>query len=295
MFGNLFREEAAVARSERQRLDYLLRISAPHEHIILTATIAVLAAFVIWAFFSSISRSVTLNGVVVASGPLSDVVILEPGYLLDFDVSPGDSVALGDSIARQTVPALEREIAMFQGRSEILKMQIASNPQNFGLAELLDATQVALIQLEEQHSIRAKIVSHAEGAVTAIRGKPGDHLQAGTVIGQIRHRDATERRVIAQVPRKTAARLNPGMPVEIQISTPEGGSQSFKGSIASVAAEQPSYWLTSRLNIPAGHDDQVSIKFDNSPDLTLPEGSACQIRIQLDRGSPAKILNVGRS
>ena len=81
MFDNPFLEGAASSRNKRQQLDHLLRITAPHERIILAGIGVVLLALMAWALFGSIVRSVTIDGVLIEPGLRHEVVSTEPGYL----------------------------------------------------------------------------------------------------------------------------------------------------------------------------------------------------------------------
>ena len=111
MFNTPFRKEAVSSRNQRQQLDHLLRITAPHERYILGGIGLVLLAFVAWALFGSIVRSITLEGVVIEPGARHEVISTEPGYVVEFLVAPGDRIDAGDLIARQSVPELDRETA----------------------------------------------------------------------------------------------------------------------------------------------------------------------------------------
>ena len=109
MFNNPFLEEAAASRNQRQQLDHLLRIAAPHERIILAGIGLVLLALVAWVLFGSVIRSVTIDGVLIKPGVRHEVISAEPGHLVKFLIVPGDRVEAGDPIAQQSVPELEPE------------------------------------------------------------------------------------------------------------------------------------------------------------------------------------------
>lgn len=126
MFDNPFLEGAASSRNKRQQLDHLLRITAPHERIILAGIGVVLLALMAWALFGSIVRSVTIDGVLIEPGLRHEVVSTEPGYLVEFLVVPGDRVEAGDPIARQSVPELVRETAALRDRVEMLETATAT-------------------------------------------------------------------------------------------------------------------------------------------------------------------------
>lgn len=73
MFNNPFREQAVAASANRQQLDRLLRVTAPHERIVLAAVGLVLAGLVSWVVFGSITRNLRLEGTLVAAGAQATV------------------------------------------------------------------------------------------------------------------------------------------------------------------------------------------------------------------------------
>jgi hypothetical protein len=73
LFNNPFREQAVAASANRQQLDRLLRVTAPHERIVLVAVGLILAGVVGWVVFGSITRDVTLEGTLVAAGQQATV------------------------------------------------------------------------------------------------------------------------------------------------------------------------------------------------------------------------------
>lgn len=74
VFNNPFREEAAGNRNKRQQLDHLLRVTAPNERITLAGIGLVLLATAAWAFFGSMERSVTLDGLLLLSEARQEAV-----------------------------------------------------------------------------------------------------------------------------------------------------------------------------------------------------------------------------
>ena len=67
MFNNPFRERAIAASANRQQLDRLLRVTAPHERIALVAVGLILVVVGAWALFGTIDREVALDCVLLVS------------------------------------------------------------------------------------------------------------------------------------------------------------------------------------------------------------------------------------
>ena len=60
-----FQEVVAQAKEEREQLDRLLTISAPRERLLVAVSGLILVALAVWLFFGNVTRSVTLDGVLV--------------------------------------------------------------------------------------------------------------------------------------------------------------------------------------------------------------------------------------
>lgn len=83
-----FHKTVGKAKKERERLDRLLTISTPGELALVAVTGVVLLLFATWLFFGAVSRSVTVEGVLMEAG----------------ERSPGDNSSL------KTVVWLERDL-----------------------------------------------------------------------------------------------------------------------------------------------------------------------------------------
>ena len=57
MFNNPFRERVIAASASRQQLDRLLRVTAPHERVVLVAVGVMIAGIGAWALFGALGRS----------------------------------------------------------------------------------------------------------------------------------------------------------------------------------------------------------------------------------------------
>ena len=56
MFNNPFREQAVAASANRQQLDRLLRVTAPHERIVLAAVGLILLGVGVWVVGGNVIR-----------------------------------------------------------------------------------------------------------------------------------------------------------------------------------------------------------------------------------------------
>ena len=296
MFGNPFLREAANSRNKRQQLDYLLRVTAPHERIILAGIGVVMLALAAWALFGSIVRSVTIDGVLIEPGVRHEMVATESGYLVEFLVVPGDHVETGDPIARQSVPELDSETASLRDRVEMLKTELRQvGGEASGLRSLLAAAQVALLQIEARRSARELLVSPVAGEVSALRSAPGEYLPAGAAIAQLHDPADQPLQAVLRVDPRTAQRIQPGMQASVEMMMPGSAKQRVDGEVASVTPGPLPNWLASLQPAAPASAHRVDVVLRQASDLSLPDGTPCRVRIVLGRQPLTVLLGLERS
>jgi len=260
-FGNSFREQAIAASQNRQQLDRLLRVTAPHERIVLAATGLLLASLGIWVLFGSIDREVTLQAVLVEPGQRYDVVATEPGYLVEYLVEPGDRVEAGAVIARQSVPA-----------------------------PVVDAG-VALTEAEQRPPDSEAIASQIGGEVTVLRANLGEYLSAGAAVVQLREPVDRPLQAALRASPRVAQRLRPGMPASVEVQLPGGDTHLLEGTVSAVTGPSP-VWLSHWPAAEAETAPRIDIDLEPVPGLALRDGTPCRVRISLGRYSLASLLGL---
>ena len=282
MFGNPFLQDSGISRNKYQQLDHLLRVTAPHERLILAGIGLVMLALLVWAMFGSIVRSVTVDGILFEPGVRHELVSSEPGYLEAFLVGPGDHVEVGDPIARQSVPELDGETAVLRDRVEMLKAELRQvDEEGSGLPSLLTAAQVALLQMEARRSARELIVSPVAGTVTALRAAPGDYLPAGGAVAQLRETEDQPLQAVVQVAPRMAKRIQPGMRASVEIMMPDDAQRRFDGEVSSVIPGPLPNWLATRRPAVPNATHRVDVVLHHASDLSLPDVTPCRVRIVL--------------
>ena len=282
MFGNPFLQESGSSRNKYQQLDHLLRVTAPHERMILAGIGLVMLALLAWAMFGSIVRSVTVDGILFEPGVRHELVSSEPGYLEAFLVAPGDHVEVGNPIARQSVPELDGETAALRDRVEMLKSELRQvDGEGSGLPSLLAAAQVALLQMEARRSARELIVSPVAGTVTALRSASGEYLPAGGAVAQVRETEDQPLQAVVQVAPRMAKRIQPGMRASVEITMPDDVQQRFDGEVSSVIPGPLPNWLATRRPAVPNATHRVDVVLHHASDLSLPDVTPCRVRIVL--------------
>ena len=278
MFNSLFLDDVAGNKNKRQQLDHLLKVAAPHERIILASIGLVLLVLVIWVLFGNIVRSVTVDGVLLKPGARHGIVSTEPGHLVKFLVTPGDRVGVGEVIARQTVPELEREVAALRDRTEILEAGIRQGGGN-GIHSLLSSAQEALLQMEARRTTKEVIVSHLAGEIMALNAAPGDYLPAGSVVAQLRNHEGQSLQAVLQIDSRMAQRLNAGMRAVVEVAMPEGDAREVEGEIASISSGPLPSWLSEFQLDHARPAHRVDIVLHPESNFVVPDGTPCRVRV----------------
>lgn len=282
MFGNPFLQDSGSSRNKYQQLDHLLRVTAPHERMILAGIGLVMLALVVWALFGSIVRSVTFDGILFEPGVRHELVSSEPGYLKAFLVGPGDHVEVGDPIARQSVPELDGETAVLRDRVEMLKSELRQvDGEGSGLPSLLAAAQVALLQMEARRTARELIVSPVAGTVTALRSAPGEYLPAGGAVAQLRETEDQPLQAVVQVAPRMAKRIQPGMRASVEVMMPDDAQRRFDGDVSSVTPGPLPNWLATLQPAVPNATHRVDVVLHHASDLSLPDVTPCRVRIVL--------------
>ena len=294
VFDGPFRRQALANKNQRQQLDHLLRVTAPHERIILAGIGLLLLALAAWVLFGSVVRSVTVDGVIVAPGARYDVVATETGHLAEYLVGPGDRVEAGDPIARQTTPELEREMAALRNRIELLEVE-TGQAGGGALLSRLAAARVALLQLEARRSARERIVSQIAGEVTALRSAPGEYLPAGAAVAQLRNSQDQALQAVLRVAPRVAQRIRPGMRAAIDVALPDGVTRTLQGRVAAVIAEPLPDWLAALEPVTAEPGHRVDVVLHDAPAVPVPDGTPSRVRIELGRQPPTALFDIGRS
>lgn len=296
MLKNPFTENSAASKSNRQQLDHLLRITAPHERFILAGIGLLLLAFACWTLFGSVTRSVILDGVLLQTGARHEVVTADPGYLLELLVMPGDRIEAGMPVARQSVPKLERELAALRDRIYVLEGEASETGlDKDALNQLLISLRTTLLELEARRDARELITSQTGGMLAHLRASPGDYLPAGASVALVREADNRSLQATLRAPHELARRVHALMPALVEVTLPDGATLRLDGEVASVSAGPAPRWLQELLPAAAGSANRVDITLHPAEGLSVPDGTPCRVRIILDRHPPVALLRRGWS
>lgn len=220
-----FRSQAQRGRTEP--LDGLLRVTAPHEWVLLVALAAALGGVVAWGALGGLGRSVSGSCVVVGSGRDVAVVAETSGVVSESFVQPGEAVAPGAPILRLAGAGLAPHLAAAESRLEALESAGAG-------AAALAVAQAELALLRERQARGSVVRSPVAGEVGSLGPRPGDAVVTGETLARIWIAgDGHE--VLARVDDAAAGRLRPGRRATITVGAPGGDRRRLDAAVSAIS------------------------------------------------------------
>ena len=284
---SLFRQEAFKRRGQAEPIDGLLRVTAPHEWVILGILGLVVIGVIAWGVFGRIERSLSANCILATPGERFPVVAEAAGTVVDVSVAAGDPVAEGQPIAHVRTPDLAHHAAL--ARTRLATLEATENPDRDDLA----AAQAELRGLEALQASGQPLLSSYAGELVSHTLTPGHPIEAGVDVAVIRTGSGSGIEVLAVLEPGDARRLDETMSARVLTESGDTAvDHSLKAQIQEIAprgADLPR-WLAS-VGIPIPENGRlVRLALTEAPPPELADGGACRVRIVLDRERPVQLL-----
>src|SRR5450755_2464934 len=106
----LFRKSALEKLSSPEQLDVTMQITSPMGWIALAGVAVLLVFATVWSVVGSISIKVDGQGILIRGATVYEVTAGASGRLTEILVKPGDTVAVGQAVARMEQPELALKI-----------------------------------------------------------------------------------------------------------------------------------------------------------------------------------------
>ena len=283
---NLFREEAFARRGQTEPLDGLLRVTAPHEWMIVVALVLALLGLVFWGLFGSIERSLSSECLLARPGERHKVISEITGKVTEVHGNVGDRVEVGQRLARVTIPELTLQVGLARARLAALE----TNPN--AAPGALASARAELLELESLQSSQEVIVSSHSGEVVASHLVQAQSVESGDEVAEIRVGAESKLDVFAFVHPDDAQRLEVGMDANVFYATVERGrSTSLDAEVLEISPSPvaSSSWLTDFGLTPSMNSHLVRLSMDEMPS-TAVEGKFCDLKIVLSNESPVRLL-----
>ncbi len=288
----LFREEALNHRGQREPLDGLLRVSAPHEWVILAVLALGFVGLVLWSVLGSVERVSSAECVLVRPGARYALTSPISGTVVETLARVGDEIDVGQPLARMHSPDLVRRLESARALASALDDD--GNPSNLNSAgPALSFARAELARLEAAQEAGQFIRSDFRGELTSLSLVPGESLVAGDLAAVIRTGDQHAIEAVGFADRDVASRIQPGMAARVRMPTSLPGDARAVAARIVAVSDRPgplAEWLKSfGLNAPyRGHE--IRLAFPDAAPTGAEDGSPCEILVVTDRHSPIAVL-----
>ena len=306
MFTNpLFRERALIRRAQPEPLDDLLRVTAPHEWVLLAGIAVALAAAVAWSAFAGVERTVAHGGTLVRPGVRHTLAAAASGIVTEVAAEVGDRVEAGQTIARLRLPELDWRQRLAQARVAALESGAAAGAGTRAEETADDPTAAAwravalasaraeLIEVAALGAAGAEVVSPHGGEVSASSLVVGRAVEAGEAVAEIRAGERHVPEAIAFIP-QGERRIEVGMAARVAVPSADG-SRVYPARVIAIAAAEPlparaagAEGAAARTVSGAGRVVRLALEGGEGPQA--PDGAPCRIEIILARTSPLGLL-----
>lgn len=213
----------------------MVRVTSPRGWMALGGIGLLIAAFLYWSIFGTLSTSITAEGVLIRPGGLKTVHTAFSGSLSDIRVVENDLVKKGDVIAWLEQPELLEQIRQIKQRIELLKEAGSMTEETaLQLAELEQKHQ----QLLAEYDYAVKVISPYTGKVVEVYAEKGQHVGGGSPVIRLETHEEHSDELIAvlYVPIHEGKQLMPGMDVRVSpITVKREEHGSLIGTIISVS------------------------------------------------------------
>ena len=287
----LFRQEAYSRRGQAEPIDGLLRVTAPHEWVILGILGLVVIGVVAWGVFGRIERSLSADCIVATPGERFPVIAEAAGTVVGVSVAVGDPVAEGQPIAHVRTPDLARRGGI--ARARLATLEAAENPDAGGLA----AARAELRGIESLQASGEPILSPYSGEVASQALVPGRPVEAGSDVAVIRTGGGSSLEVLAVLGPADAQRVGSAMPARVIAASGDGGAgRALDAQVREIAPRSAAVprWLASAGLAAPANGRLVRLALTEAPTPELADGDACRVRIVLDRERPVQLLSAPR-
>ncbi len=282
--------------AEPEPIDSPFRITAPHEWLILSILLASLLVAAIWGSFGRIDLKIVVDGSVLLPGQRLPVTATAAGPVQDVLVSQGEAVEKATPIAViGTLDAVVRQRDSVATGEQLVEPDSGDSVAEAGESQVaVMRNQAAGSDTNTSNSAGNTLVSPAGGFVAGLYVLPGEFLEAGDLVAEIRSASEDPAIAVALLDRSLAGRVQTGMDAVAHCVDQSGSEQSFEAAVASVFGPyDTAAWLRANrrgLNMDAGENWMVHVALDGQEDLPLREHALCRIEIATGRVPPLLLI-----
>ena len=288
----LFRREAIAHRGKPEPLDSLLRVTAPHEWVIVGALALAALGLATWMLLGTVERTFTTGCALTLTGERYPIISGVTGRVIEVFTGEGGSVEAGQPLARVQSQELDHEISVARVRVALLESYVEAGDSS--LLGVLSIARAELVDLEARRESGGHVVSPYAGEITALNLVPEQQITEGMEVGTVRSLRERRFEAAALVSAEDAEGLEAGMESRVILpARDQGGARILEAAVARVSERpvQPDGWLGSvGLEAPGVGAHLLTLTLRETAPATVADGDSCQLRVVLSRESPIGLL-----
>ncbi len=284
----IYRNEAVTRRGQRESIDGLPRVTAPHEWLIQLGLLVAIIILIGWATLGEIQRGISTDCVLLYPGNRNVITSGINGRVAEIFVQVGSVVEVDQPVARLHSNELDRQVRIAQARVEALE-DVTDSVENHEL-------RLARTDLREFAALRSEgqlIVSNVAGEVMAHELFIGRAVEPNDVIAIVRTADPGMIEAVALVSSENARRIELGMEARVgTYSAIATGGDVVVADVVEISNTpvHPPDWL-SDLGLSGQHQMHlVKLGLRDQLGAQVADGSTCNARITYERGSPMSVI-----
>ena len=294
LFTSMFRDKALARRARHEAIDARLQVTAPHEWLLVSGLGVAMVVLLAYGLLGRVERSLSVQTVLVHPGERSDVVAAVSGVVVEVLSEVGDTVAVGQPIARVRTAESEQWAVVLDRLLE--SMQNADVPPGAaveGLRALLDAARAGTAQRGADAFTTQDIVTPHGGELVALALAAGQRVAVGELAARIRAPSAAPPEALGFLTRDEAMRLAPGMQAQVRLAVPgAGASRVLPARVEDVSPRvaPPPPWLTELGLEPSARSHLLRATLEDPEPQPVVDGTGGTLRIVLGHRSFASLL-----
>ncbi|MDE0606583.1 MAG: hypothetical protein OXH78_05445 [Acidimicrobiaceae bacterium] len=206
----LYRRRAYEQRGRAAPIDGLLRVSLPHEWLLLAVLAAMVIGVLVWSVVGRLESGVSGTCALHAAGARHPVVAPGAGVVVEVLAEPADEVAAGDPLARLAAPELSLAAELAAARAAALETQHPGAPETVAA----EAEAEALASIDKAGTM---VPSPATGLLATSELLAGASVEAGAVVAEVQHVAAGPPSVVVSLGGESP-RARPGMKTSVSLT-----------------------------------------------------------------------------
>lgn len=222
----MYRQPAYEQRGRVAPIDGVLRVSAPHEWLMLLVLAATVLAALAWSFFGRLESGVSGLCTVQTAGVRHAVAAPAAGVVVEVLAEPADHVEAGDLLARLAAPELTLAADLATARATALAAQHPGAPETAAAVAEAEA-------LTTRQTAGTAVRSPASGLLTTSALRIGVSLEAAAEVAEVLQAIAGPPTVVVSLG-SDVARVRTGMEASIVLGV--AGTADSVTAVARITA-----------------------------------------------------------